>query len=95
MIFIGTTAVKRRCPEQPSNGVLMDLVMPELDGISATRQVVALSLGTRVIALTRFLEDDKVIPAIQAGATSFRLWLANRWIRYLAPPHPCARLNPT
>lgn len=53
--------------------VLMDLVMPELDGISATRQISALQQGTRVIALTSFVEDDKVIPAIQAGASSFLL----------------------
>jgi NarL family two-component system response regulator LiaR len=53
--------------------VLMDLVMPELDGISATRQISALGQGTRVIALTSFVEDDKVIPAIQAGAASFLL----------------------
>lgn len=53
--------------------VLMDLVMPELDGIAATRQICALGQGTRVIALTSFVEDDKVIPAIQAGAVSFLL----------------------
>jgi len=53
--------------------VLMDLVMPELDGISATRQISAMGQGTRVIALTSFVEDDKVIPAIQAGAASFLL----------------------
>lgn len=53
--------------------VLMDLVMPELDGIAATRQICALGLGTKVIALTSFVEDDKVVPAIQAGAVSFLL----------------------
>jgi len=53
--------------------VLMDLVMPELDGISATRQINALQQGARVIALTSFVEDDKIIPAIQAGAVSFLL----------------------
>ncbi len=53
--------------------VLMDLVMPDLDGIAATRQISALGQGTRVIALTSFVEDDKVIPAIQAGAVSFLL----------------------
>jgi len=53
--------------------VLMDLVMPELDGISATRQINAMRQGARVIALTSFVEDDKVIPAIQAGAVSFLL----------------------
>jgi NarL family two-component system response regulator LiaR len=53
--------------------VLMDLVMPRLDGISAMRQVVALGLSTRVIALTSFTEDDQVFPAIQAGASGYLL----------------------
>ena len=53
--------------------VLMDLVMPGLDGIAATRQVRALEGGPQVIALTSFAEDDKVFPAIQAGASSYLL----------------------
>jgi len=53
--------------------VLMDLVMPHMDGISATQQVRALGATTRVIALTSFSEDDKVFPAIQAGAASYLL----------------------
>jgi len=53
--------------------VLMDLVMPCLDGIQATRQVKALGGGAKVIALTSFSEDDKVFPAIQAGASSYLL----------------------
>ncbi len=53
--------------------VLMDLVMPELDGIAATRQISDMQQGTHVIALTSFVEDEKVIPAIQAGAVSFLL----------------------
>jgi NarL family two-component system response regulator LiaR len=53
--------------------VLMDLVMPELDGIAATRQIRALHPRTHIIALTSFTEDDKVIPAIQAGAASYLL----------------------
>lgn len=55
------------------NVVLMDLVMPHLDGISATRQVKSLDPGVKVIALTSFAEDDKVFPAIQAGASSYLL----------------------
>jgi NarL family two-component system response regulator LiaR len=55
------------------NVVLMDLVMPRLDGISATRQVKSLSPDVKVIALTSFTEDDKVFPAIQAGASSYLL----------------------
>ena len=53
--------------------VLMDLVMPGMDGIEATRQVTALECATKVIALTSFTEDDKVFPAIQAGASSYLL----------------------
>ncbi len=53
--------------------LLMDLVMPRLDGIEATRQIKALGGSTQVIALTSFTEDDKVFPAIQAGASSYLL----------------------
>jgi NarL family two-component system response regulator LiaR len=53
--------------------VMMDLKMPEMDGITATRAICQLGLGTRIIALTSFIEDKNVIPAIQAGATSFLL----------------------
>jgi two-component system, NarL family, response regulator LiaR len=55
------------------NVILMDLLMPELDGISATRQITALGLPIHVIALTSFIEDERVIPAIQAGACSYIL----------------------
>jgi NarL family two-component system response regulator LiaR len=53
--------------------VLMDLVMPDLDGVEATRRIKALGVRTQVIALTSFTEDDKVFPAIQAGAASYLL----------------------
>jgi two-component system, NarL family, response regulator LiaR len=53
--------------------ILMDLVMPEMDGITAIRQVKALDKNFRIIALTSFAEDDKVFPAIQAGASSYLL----------------------
>ena len=53
--------------------ILMDLVMPRMDGIAATRKIKSLGRGIRVIALTSFAEDDKVFPAIQAGASSYLL----------------------
>jgi NarL family two-component system response regulator LiaR len=53
--------------------VLMDLVMPELDGIEATRQIKAASPATKVIALTSFDDDEKVFPAIKAGAAGYLL----------------------
>jgi NarL family two-component system response regulator LiaR len=68
----GQTAVEMVRQLEP-DVVLMDLVMPRLDGISATRQVKALEKGVKVIALTSFTEDDKVFPAIQAGASSYLL----------------------
>jgi NarL family two-component system response regulator LiaR len=68
----GAAAVELARRAQP-DVVLMDLVMPGMDGITATRQLRALGLGARVIALTSFTEDDKVFPAIQAGASSYLL----------------------
>lgn len=53
--------------------VLMDLVMPRLDGIVATSKIKSMHGETKVIALTSFTEDDKVFPAIQAGASSYLL----------------------
>lgn len=58
---------------RPPDVVLMDLVMPEMDGIAATREIHALSPSTKVIALTSFAEDDKVFPAIKAGASGYLL----------------------
>jgi len=53
--------------------ILMDLVMPRLDGIAATELIKTSNPGAKVIALTSFTEDDKVFPAIQAGASSYLL----------------------
>lgn len=53
--------------------VLMDLVMPQLDGIEATRQITRALPAVRVLVLTSFAGDDKVFPAIQAGALGYLL----------------------
>ena len=68
----GQTAVEATRKLAP-DVILMDLVMPLLDGIAATRQIKALGGSAKVIALTSFTEDDKVFPAIQAGASSYLL----------------------
>jgi NarL family two-component system response regulator LiaR len=51
----------------------MDLVMPELDGIEAIQQIKASGIDAKVIALTSFTDDEKVFPAIRAGASSYLL----------------------
>ena len=53
--------------------VLLDLVMPEMDGIQATPKIMEVSPHSRVIILTSFGEDDKVMPAIRAGAQGYLL----------------------
>ena len=53
--------------------ILMDLVMPKIDGIEATRQITASQPGVRVLVLTSFAADDKVFPAIKAGALGYLL----------------------
>ncbi len=53
--------------------VLMDLVMPRLDGVQATRRIMEQSPGTHVLVLTSFGSDDKVFPAIKAGARGYLL----------------------
>jgi NarL family two-component system response regulator LiaR len=53
--------------------VLMDLVMPVADGIEATRQITADEPCPRVLVLTSFAGDDKVFPAIKAGALGYLL----------------------
>ncbi len=68
----GETAVELAAKLKP-DVILMDLVMPRLDGIAATSRIKGAQAGVQVIALTSFAEDDMVIPAIQAGASSYLL----------------------
>ncbi len=53
--------------------VLMDLVMPELDGIGAIAGIKAARPETEIVALTSFIEEDKVTAALEAGAAGYLL----------------------
>jgi NarL family two-component system response regulator LiaR len=53
--------------------ILMDLVMPKLDGVSAMKELRQRVPGARVIVLTSFLDDERLMPAIRAGAAGYLL----------------------
>lgn len=68
----GNEAVEKACALQP-NVVLMDLVMPGMDGIEATRLIKQRVPQVQVLVLTSFSTNDKVIPSLSAGATGYLL----------------------
>jgi NarL family two-component system response regulator LiaR len=53
--------------------ILMDLVMPNRDGVSAMQVLKERASRSRVIVLTSFLEDDRLLPALEAGAAGYLL----------------------
>jgi DNA-binding NarL/FixJ family response regulator len=58
--------------------VLMDIRMPKLDGLEATRRLLASQTGTRVLVLTTFDNDEIVYEALKSGASGFLLKSAPR-----------------
>jgi two-component system, NarL family, response regulator LiaR len=63
----------RLCAELKPDVVLMDLVMPGMDGIAATRAIRAACPGTNVVALTSFGDQERVQGALKAGAIGYLL----------------------
>jgi DNA-binding NarL/FixJ family response regulator len=68
----GADAVKQAAKVKP-DVVLMDIKMPNVDGIEATRQIVELVPGIKVLILTTFETDSQVIQALKAGASGYVL----------------------
>ena len=78
--------------------ILMDLVMPEMDGIEAIRQIRSQQSKSQILVLTSFSSDDKIFPAVKAGALGYLLKDTSpeeltRAIRQATEGH--ATLNPT
>jgi DNA-binding NarL/FixJ family response regulator len=75
--IVGHAATGREAVEQTRqlapDVVLMDVRMPDLDGISATRELARAAPASRVLILTTFEQDDYVFGALRAGASGFLL----------------------
>jgi NarL family two-component system response regulator LiaR len=68
----GETAIKITQEHAP-DVVLMDLVMPGMDGVEATRRIKDISPRTKIIVLTSYHQDEYIFPALKAGAISYLL----------------------
>lgn len=68
----GAEAVALASELQP-DVLLMDMSMPEMDGVEATRQVAMVSPGTRVVVFTSFSDPERILDALDAGAIGYLL----------------------
>jgi len=66
-------AAVRLALEHVPDVALMDLVMPGMDGVEATRKVKRVSPRTQIVVLTSYHQDEHIFPALQAGAISYLL----------------------
>jgi DNA-binding NarL/FixJ family response regulator len=73
----GAEAVRRAAATGP-RVVVLDLQMPELDGVEATRRIIAADATTRVLVLSASGEQSDVLEAVKAGATGYLVKSASR-----------------
>lgn len=69
-VSTGEMAIERVKALEP-DVVVMDLDMPGIGGLEATRQITAMGLGTRVLALTSHAEDEYLLPVLEAGGNGY------------------------
>ena len=68
----GEEAIKLALDLRPDL-ILMDIVMEKMDGIEATKEIINQWPEAKILMVTSFVDDDKVYPALEAGATSYLL----------------------
>ena len=66
----GVEAVQKALALRPAI-VLMDLSMPEMNGLEATRRISALDIGVRVLVLTMHAEEEYLVPVVEAGGSGY------------------------
>jgi NarL family two-component system response regulator LiaR len=66
-------AAIRMVEEMIPDVILMDLIMPGMDGVEATRKIKNLSPRSHIVVLTSYHDDENIFPALEAGATSYIL----------------------
>lgn len=72
----GNEAVEKALALRPDI-ILMDMVMPEMNGAEATAEIIRQWPEAKIVIVTSFLDDDKVYPALEAGAISYILKTSN------------------
>ncbi|GFH43235.1 DNA-binding response regulator [Lactococcus hodotermopsidis] len=68
----GADGVRKAKRHQP-DVILMDLVMDEMDGIEASKMILAENPAAKILILTSFLDDEKIFPALEAGVKGYIL----------------------